>query len=99
ALRRRAPVPTRRSSDLNLAVRPGLAATLVTDGTAWLVNSAAVALFGLAAALGVTTWSVFVPPAAAGGLAAWLAVDGLVRWRTGRSEEHTSELQSRENLV
>ena len=74
----------------NLAVRPGLAATLVTDGTAWLITSTAVALLCLAGALGVTTWSVLVPPAAAGGLIAWLAVDGLARWRTGHRGELTA---------
>ncbi|MFS8497147.1 MAG: CDP-glycerol glycerophosphotransferase family protein [Micromonosporaceae bacterium] len=72
---------------VNLPVRPGVAANLVVDGTAWLVNSAAVALVGLAAVLGVTGWSVLLPSAAAGGLTAWLAVDGVGRWRTGHRGE------------
>src|SRR5690606_38654004 len=68
--------------------RPGRPATIVVDGTAWLAGSAAVALLSLAAVLGVTAWSVIVPSAVAAGLTGWLAVDGLVRWRTG----HRSEL-------
>lgn len=72
---------------VNLPVRPGTAASLVVDGTAWLVNSAAVALLGLAAVLGVTGWSVLLPSATTAGLTAWVAVDGLARWRTGHRGE------------
>jgi hypothetical protein len=67
--------------------RPGRPAAMVRDGTAWLVNSAAIALLGLAAVLDVTGWSVLVPSAAAAGLAGWLGTDGWVRWRTGHRRE------------
>lgn len=69
----------------HLPARPGAAARTVVNGTAWLVTSAAVALFGLAVLLDATGWLVFVPPALAAGATGWLAVDG---WRRRRAGHH-----------
>jgi hypothetical protein len=63
-------------------------AALVGDGTAWLVDSTAVALVGLAGVLAWPAWVTLVPAAAAGLFSAGLAVDGLRRWRT----RHRAEL-------
>lgn len=67
--------------------RPGRPAAMVADSTGWLVNSAAIALLGLAAVLGATGWSVLVPSVAAAALAGWQAADGGARWRTGHRAE------------
>src|SRR5690606_41724648 len=84
------PLPTRRSSDLLLGVQTGLG----EEGVEVDAELAQVAvLLGQEACDG----PVAEPGAALGGLHGAQAVAGL---GVGiRSEEHTSELQSRENLV
>jgi hypothetical protein len=60
---------------------------LVDDGTAWLVNSGAVALAGLFAALRWPVWTILVPIAAAAPLAAVLVLDAWRRRRAGHRAE------------
>jgi hypothetical protein len=71
----------------HLAV-PRTPAALVSDGTAWLVNSGLVGLVGLAGAMAWPAWVTLIPAAAAGLFATGLAADGLRRWRT----RHRAEL-------
>ncbi|HEY8473029.1 MAG TPA: CDP-glycerol glycerophosphotransferase family protein [Natronosporangium sp.] len=62
---------------------------LVDDGTAWLVNSGAVALAGLFAALRWPAWTLLLPVVAAAGLTAAVMVDAFHRRRTGHAGELT----------
>lgn len=60
---------------------------LVDNGSAWLVNSGAVALAGLFAALRWPVWTLLVPVAAAAVLSAVLTVDAWLRRRSGHRDE------------
>lgn len=71
----------------NLPARPGPAATAVTGGAGWWVDSGAILLTGLATALAVPAWLVPVPAVIALGVTGWLVADGVRRWRTGHCGE------------
>jgi hypothetical protein len=60
---------------------------LADDGTAWLVNSGAIALAGLFAALRWPVWTLLVPVVAAAALSAVLLADAWRRRRTGHRDE------------
>src|SRR5690606_41644639 len=93
------PVPTRRSSDLSEGHDPFFAVQLEQVGQAMEVLEA------------IDTRSVAISPGQAKGVVpdgldlpkvqvlSWLELDLAGMALTPRSEEHTSELQSRENLV
>lgn len=71
----------------HLPVRPAAPAAWAGNGVAWLVNSTAVALVGLAALLGLPGWSLAAPAGGAALFAGWLLVDGTRRWRTAHRAE------------
>jgi CDP-glycerol:poly(glycerophosphate) glycerophosphotransferase len=71
----------------NLRCAPPALARSVEDGTAWLVNSGAVALAGLLAALRAPVWSALLPVAVAGLLSAAILLDAWHRRRTGHRIE------------
>src|SRR5690606_41792143 len=91
--------PTRRSSDLRNAAWPELFSAFVqSNGSifrgfepACRSSASACAPTGVVSAVGAATLSEAIRPSP---LPACRAAQ-----RAGRSEEHTSELQSRENLV
>lgn len=60
---------------------------LVDNGTAWLVNSGAVALAGLFAALRWPVWTLLAPVAVATGVVAAIMVDAWHRRRAGHRTE------------
>jgi hypothetical protein len=71
----------------HLPSAPPALARLVDDGPAWLVNSGAVALAGLFAALRWPAWTGLVPVGVAGLLSAAILVDAWRRRRTGHRAE------------
>src|SRR5690606_40175735 len=90
------PSPTRRSSDLMFIGYDPLPYKLFV----WTLSAV---LCGLAGALYVPQVGIINPsemsPANSIEVAVWVAVGGRGTLVGARSEEHTSELQSRENLV
>lgn len=72
---------------IRLPVRPSWPARLVDHGGAWLINSAAVVVTGLLAALPAPGWWLVVPGALAAVGNGWWLLDGLRRWRSAHRGE------------
>jgi hypothetical protein len=71
----------------NLPTSPPVLARFAEDGTAWLVNSGAIAVAGLFAALRWPAWSGLAPVAVAGLLSGAILLDAWRRRRAGHSAE------------